>query len=122
MVHHSDRDPRPGDAGFGHLRPLPSSPPSLSPRRLVMFATAWAPCLCASKARPSDRGIRCGASEPATFVTSPSSGGRPLQRAGGLHLRECAPPAPAPPRLTSHRQVYPRAGRDQVYGGSNGRG
>lgn len=29
-----------------------------SPRRLVMFATAWAPCLCASEARPSDRGIR----------------------------------------------------------------
>ena len=111
MVHHADRDPRPGDAASGHLRPRPSSPPFLSPRRLVMFATAWAPCLCASKARPSDRGIRCGASDPATFVTSPSSGGRPLQRAGDLYLRECLAPAPAPPRLTSHRQVYPRAGR-----------
>jgi hypothetical protein len=29
-----------------------SAPPS------GMFATAWAPCLCASEARPSDRGIR----------------------------------------------------------------
>ncbi len=110
MVHQSDRDPRPGDGGW-IMCDRPSSPPFLSPRRLVMFATAWAPCLCASEARPSDRGIRCWASDPVTLVTSPTSGGRPLQRAGGLHLRECSPPAPAPPRLTSHRQVYPRAGR-----------
>jgi len=58
MVHQTDRDPRPGDAALviGDLGP--SSPPSLSPRPLVMFATAWAPCLCASEARPSDRGIQ----------------------------------------------------------------
>ena len=64
MVHHTDRDPRPGDAAFGHFRPRSSSPPFLSPRRLVMFATAWAPCLCASEARPSDRGIRCWGIRP----------------------------------------------------------
>ena len=58
MVHHSDRDPRPGDATLviGDLGP--SSPPFYPPRRLVMFATAWAPCLCASEARPSDQGIQ----------------------------------------------------------------
>lgn len=33
--------PSPGGCGSGHLRPRPSSPPFLSPRRLVMFATAW---------------------------------------------------------------------------------
>jgi hypothetical protein len=52
------------------------------------------------------RGIR-----PPNPRSSPTSGGRPLQRAGVLHLRQCLTPAPAPPRLTSHRQVYPRAGR-----------
>jgi hypothetical protein len=89
--------PSPGGWGSGHLRLRPSSPPSLSPRRLVMFATAWAPCLCASEARPSDRGIRCGASDPVTFVTSPSSGGRPLQRAG---VSGCDnPPTRRRPRL-----------------------
>ena len=51
------------------MEPLPllarlPSPPFLSPRRLVMFATAWAPCLCASEARPSDRGIRCWGIRP----------------------------------------------------------
>jgi hypothetical protein len=58
MVHHSDRDPRPGDAALviGDLGL--SSPPFYPPRRLVMFATAWAPCLYASEARPSDWGIR----------------------------------------------------------------
>ena len=50
------------------------------------------------------------ASDPVTFVSSPSSGGRPLQRAGTSSLRQLSTPAPAPPRLTSHRQVYPRAG------------
>ena len=62
------------------------------------------------------------ASDPVTFVSSPSSGGRPLQRAGTSSLRQLSTPAPAPPRLTSHRQVYPRAGRGGVYEGENGGG
>ena len=57
MVHQSDRDPRPGDdamamCGPARIPAVLSTPPS------VKFATAWAPCLCASEARPSDRGIR----------------------------------------------------------------
>jgi hypothetical protein len=56
MVHHSDRDPRPGDV-FRSLAIVNH------PRRFVrpavwVFATALAPCLCASEARPSDRGIQ----------------------------------------------------------------
>ena len=36
----------------------------------------------------------------------------PLQRAGDSSLRQLSTPAPIPPRLTSHRQVYPRARRE----------
>ncbi len=42
-----------------------SAPPS------GMFATAWAPCLCASEARPSDRGIRCRGIRPHHFRYQP---------------------------------------------------
>ena len=68
MVHHSDRDPRPGDGALvisdlgPHLRRL------FRPAVWV-FATARAPCLCASEARPSDQGIQVlGASDPITLV------------------------------------------------------
>ena len=110
MVHHSDRDPRPGDdrlaiCGPARIPAVLSAPPS------GVFATAWAPCLCASEARPSDQGFQASGIRPSTVTSTPSSGGRPLQRAGDLCLRQHATPAPAPPRLTSHRQVYPRAGR-----------
>ncbi len=97
---------------FDHWRP--AIIPAVFIRPAVwMLATAWAPCLCASEARPSDRGFQASGIRPSAVTSTPSSGGRPLQRAGGLYLREYAPPAPAPPRLTSHRQVYPRAGRDE---------
>ncbi len=53
-----------------HLRP------GAHPRRFIrpavwMFATAWAPCLCASEARPSDRGIRCWGIRPHHFRYHP---------------------------------------------------
>ena len=91
MVHHSDRDPRPGDDRLviGDLGP--SSPPFLSPRRLVMFATAWAPCLCASEARPSDRGIRCWGIRPRHLRYQPLvrretvAAGRDFRSATTLH-------------------------------------
>ena len=109
MVHQSDRDPRPGDGA------LVISDPGHHPRRFFrpavwMFATALAPCLCASEARPSDQGFQASGIRPSAITSTPSSGGRPLQRAGDLDLRQPSTPAPAPPRLTSHRQVYPRAG------------
>ena len=115
MVHQSDRDPRPGDGA------LVISDLGHHPRRLLrpavwMFATARAPCLCAPEARPSDQGIQALGHPTPSPSSSPSSGGRPLQRAGGLCLRQHSPPAPAPPRLTSHRQVYPRAGQHRVWG------
>ena len=102
--------PSPGGCVLGHLLPRHH------PRRLFrlavwVFATALAPCLCASEARPSDQGFQASGIRPSAITSTPSSGGRPLQRAGDLCLREHATPAPAPPRLTSHRQVYPRAGR-----------
>ncbi len=110
MVHQSDRDPRPGDVGLV-IRDLTIIPAVLSAPSSGMFATAWRlVCVPLRHVLPigvsSLRGIR-----PQKPSSSPSSGGRPLQRAGDLHLREYSPPAPAPPRLTSHRQVYPKAGR-----------
>ncbi len=62
-----------------------------------IFATARAPCLCASEARPSDRGIRLRGIRPRHLRIHPTSGGRPLQRAGILHLRQCS--LPRRPRL-----------------------
>ena len=112
MVHQSDRDPRPGDEALViDLGP--------HPRRFIrpaawMFATALAPCLCASEARPSDQGFQASGIRPSAITSTPSSGGRPLQRAGNSGLRQPSTPAPAPPRLTSHRQVYPRAGQRGV--------
>jgi len=90
--------PSPGGWSSGHLRP------GSHPRRFIrpavwMFATAWAPCLCASEARPSDRGIQWLGIRPRHLRSSPSSGGRPLQRAGFSGLRQPSIPAPAPPRL-----------------------
>ena len=44
-----------------------------------VFATARAPCLCASEARPSDQGIQVLEHPTPSPSSSPSSGGRPLQ-------------------------------------------
>jgi|GEM_PF-4467879 len=89
MVHHADRDPRPGDV-FGSLATVHH------PRRFVrpavwIFATAWAPCLCASEARPSDRGIRCRGIRPHHLRYQPHvqretvAAGRELTPATVLH-------------------------------------
>jgi hypothetical protein len=58
MVHHADRDPRPGDADLRLIGRLRHHPRRLFRPAVWMFATALAPCLCASEARPSDRGIQ----------------------------------------------------------------
>jgi hypothetical protein len=110
MVHQSDRDPRPGDGALV-IDDLGHHPRRLFRPAVWMFATALAPCLCASEARPSDQGFQASSIRPSAITSTPSSGGRPLQRAGVSGLRQLSTPAPAPPRLTSHRQVYPRAGR-----------
>jgi hypothetical protein len=70
MVHQSDRDPRPGD------RALVICDLGPHPRRFIrpaawMFATALAPCLCASEARPSDRGIQLRGIRPHHFRYQP---------------------------------------------------
>ncbi|SIQ58553.1 hypothetical protein SAMN05880561_103634 [Rhizobium sp. RU33A] len=62
--------PSPGGWGFGHLRP------HHHPRRFIrpavwMFATALAPCLCASEARPSDRGIQLRGIRPSHLRIQP---------------------------------------------------
>ena len=68
MVHHSDRDPRPGDAAVV-ISDLGPHPRRLFRPAVWMFATTRAPCLCASEARPSDQGIQVlGASDPITLV------------------------------------------------------
>ena len=56
MVHHADRDPRPGDV-FRSLA-IVHHPRRLFRLAVWVFATALAPCLCASEARPSDQGIQ----------------------------------------------------------------
>jgi hypothetical protein len=120
MVHHSDRDPRPGDdclaiAGCPIIPAVLFAPLSGCSRqhwRLVCVPLRHVLPIGVSRFR----GIR-----PPNPRSSPTSGGRPLQRAGDLHLRQCLTPAPAPPRLTSHRQVYPRAGQPRVYERKNGR-
>ena len=56
MVHQSDRDPRPGDV-FRSLA-IVHHPRRLFRPAVWVFATALAPCLCASEARPSDQGIQ----------------------------------------------------------------
>ena len=58
MVHHSDRDPRPGDADLRLIGRLGRHPRRFIRPAVWMFATALAPWLCASEARPSDRGIQ----------------------------------------------------------------
>ncbi len=120
MVHHTDRDPRPGDAG------LAIAGPAIIPA--VLFAPLsgcsrqhWR-LVCVPLRHVLPIGVsRFGGIRPPTPRSSPTSGGGPLQRAGILHLRQCLTPAPAPPRLTSHRQVYPRAGQPRVYERKNGR-
>ena len=68
MVHHSDRDPRPGDGALV-ISDLGHHPRRLFRPAVWVFATARAPCLCASEARPSDQGIQVlGASDPITLV------------------------------------------------------
>ncbi len=99
-----------------------SSPPFSSPRRLGSLRRHGR-LVCVPLRHVLPIGVSgSGASDPITFVSSPTSGGRPLQRAGSSGLRQPSTPAPAPPRLTSHRQVYPRAGRGSVYERKNGRG
>ena len=110
MVHHTDRDPRPGDdrlaiCGPALIPAVLSAPPTGCLRRRGRL-------VCVPLRHVLPIGVSGEeASDLVTFVTSPTSGGRPLQRAGDLDLRQPSPPAPAPPRLTSHRQVYPRAGQ-----------
>ena len=83
--------PSPGGWGLGHSRPRPSSPPFYPPRRLVMFATAWAPCLCAPEARPSDRGIQLRGIRPRHLRYQPLvrretvAAGRDFRSATTLH-------------------------------------
>ncbi len=103
--------PSPGGCDPGHSRPRSSSPPFVSPRRLGS-SRRHGRLVCVPLRHVLPIGVSGEeASDLVTFVSSPTSGGRPLQRAGNSGLRQPSLPAPAPPRLTSHRQVYPRAGR-----------